>query len=195
MNNVEITLKEFFGLKEIKLNEAGLDAVKQQAGNAIAAFGWNAFADGLRNSIASSFDMSMGGILAAAWSKHRELQKFLDKPEATNYLRLAKSTVNSDHKPEVEVLLNEKAVAKCQFDVKFKLDIDGANLMIHEGKIKKITAVSGKASCTISYKGFELYKKESQQIDLPGEVEFNPGIVIRRAAEPVARVTHSLAAA
>lgn len=193
MNNVEVTLKEFFGLKEIKLNETGLEAVKQQAGSAVAAFGLNAFADGLRNSIASNFDMSIGGILAAAWSKRRELHKYLDKPEATNYLRLAKSTVNSDHKPEVEVLFNEKAVAKLQFEVKFKLEIDGANLMIHEGMLKKITAVSGKGSCTISYKGYELYKKESQNIDLPGEVEFNPGIVIR-AAE-AARVTQNLAAA
>lgn len=192
MNNVEVTLKEFFGMKEIKLNEAGLEAVKQQAGSAVAALGWNSFADGVRNSIASNFDMSIGGILAAAWSKRRELQKYLDKPEATNYLRLAKHTVNSDHKPEVEVLLNEKAVAKFQFEVKFKLDIEGANLMIHEGMIKKVTAVSGKASCTISFKGYELFKKESQQIDLPGEVEFNPGIVIRAAAQ-TARVTQSFA--
>jgi hypothetical protein len=193
MNTVEVTLKEFFGLKEIKLNEAGMEAVKQQAGAAISALSGNMFAEGLRNSIASNFDMSIGGILAAAWSKCRELQRYLDKPEATNYLRLAKHTVNSDHKPEVEVMLNEKAVAKLQFDVKFKLEIDGANLMVHEGMIKKVTAVSGKASCTISYKGYELYKKESQQIDLPGEVEFNPGIVIRPAVEP-ARVTHNLAA-
>jgi hypothetical protein len=194
MNNVEVTLKEFFGLKEIKLNEAGLEAVKQQAGNAVTALSLNTFAEGLRNSIASNFDMSIGGILAAAWSKQRELQKYLGKPEATNYLRLAKHTVNSDHKPEIEVLLNEKALAKFQFEVKFKLDIEGANLMIHEGMIKKVTAVSGKASCTISYKGYELYKKESQQIDLPGEVEFNPGIIIRQAAA-TARVTHSLVAA
>ncbi|MFN0111958.1 MAG: hypothetical protein ACKVZH_24115 [Blastocatellia bacterium] len=193
MNNVEVTLKEFFGLKEIKLNESGMEAVKQQAGKAVSAFGWNTFADGLKNSIASNFDMSIGGILAAAWSKRRELQKYLDKPEATNYLRLAKHTVNSDHKPEVEALLNEKALAKFQFEVKFKLDIEGANLLIHEGMIKKIIAVSGKGSCTISYKGYELYKKESQQIDLPGEVEFNPGIVIR-AAE-AARVTQNLVAA
>ncbi|MBP6820450.1 MAG: hypothetical protein KA368_02850 [Acidobacteria bacterium] len=192
MNNVEVTLKEFFGLKDIKLDETGLEAVKQQAGNAVAGFGWNAFAEGLKNSIASNFDMSIGGILAAAWSKRRELMKYLEKPEATNYLRLAKHTVSSDHKPEVEVLLNEKGVAKFQFEVKFKLDIEGANLMIHEGMLKKVTAVSGKGSCTISYKGYELYKKESQQIDLPGEVEFNPGIVIRSAAEP-ARVTQTFA--
>ena len=194
MNNVEVTLKEFFGLKEIKLNEAGLEAVKQQAGSAVSALSGNVLAEGLRNSIASNFDMSIGGILAAAWGKQRELQKYLGKPEATNYLRLAKHTVNSDHKPEIEVLLNEKALAKFQFEVKFKLDIEGANLMIHEGMIKKVTAVSGKASCTISYKGYELYKKESQQIDLPGEVEFNPGIIIRQAAA-TARVTHSLVAA
>lgn len=193
MNTVEVTLKEFFGLKEIELNEAGLDAVKQEAGNAVAAFGWTAFADGLKNSIASNFDISLEGILAAAWSKRRELQKYLDKPEATNYLRLAKHTVNSDHTPKVEVLLNEKSLKEYKFDVKFKLEIDGANLMIHEGMIKKVTAVSGKASCTISYNGYELYKKESKQIDLPGEVEFNPGIVIRPAVEP-ARVTHNLAA-
>lgn len=193
MNSVEVTLKEFFGLKEIKLNEAGMESVKQQAGSTISSFSPGVFAEGVKNSIASSFDTSIGGILAAAWSKRRELLKYLDKPDATNYLRLAKHTVNSDHKPEIEVLLNEKAVAKLQFDVKFKLEIDGANLMIHEGRIKKVTAVSGKASCTISYKGHELYKKESQQIDLPGEVEFNPGIVIRPAIEP-ARVTHNLAA-
>ena len=142
MNNVEVTLKEFFGLKEIKLNESGLDAVKQQAGNAVSALSGNVFAEGLRNSIVSNFGMSIGGILAAAWSKRRELQKYLDKPEATNYLRLAKHTVNSDHKPEIEVLLNEKALAQFQLDVKFKLEIEGANLMIHEGMIKKVTAVS-----------------------------------------------------
>jgi hypothetical protein len=188
MNNAEVTLKEFFGLKEIKLNESGLEAVKQQVANAVSALGLNTFADGLRNSIASNFDMSVGGILAAAWSKRRELQKYLDNAEATNYLRLAEHTVNSDHKPEVEVLINEKSVAKFQFEAQFKLEIHGANLMIHDGKIKKVIAVSGKGSCTISYKGHELFKKESQNIDLPGEVEFNPGIVIR-AADETSRIT------
>ena len=192
MNDVNITLKDFFGLKEAKLDAAGMEAVKHQAGDAISKFGGKAFADGLENALAGSFEMSLGGILAAAWSKRRELQKYLEKPEATNYLRLIKHTVNSDHKPEVEVMLNEKVVAKFQFEVKFKLEIDGANLMIHEGMIKKITAVSGKGSCTISYKGYELYKKESQQFDLPGEAEFNPGIVIRSSLEP-ARVTQSFA--
>lgn len=193
MNNAGLTLKEFFGLNEMKLNEAGLEAVKQDAGSVVSSFGVNAFSDGMKNSISSNFDMSIGGILALAWSKSRELQKYLDKPEATNYLRLAKTTVNSDHKPEVEILFNEKGVAKLKFEVKFKLDIEGANLTIHEGMIKKVAAISGKGSCTISYNGNELFKKESQQIDLPGEVEFNPGIVIRPAVEP-ARVTHNLAA-
>ncbi len=190
MNDVNVSLKEFFGLKEVKLNEAGMEAIKDQATDAVSKFGGSVFADGLRNAIAGSFDMTLGGILAAAWSKRRELHKFLEKPEATNYLRLAKHVVNSDHKPEVEVLFNEKVVAKFQFEVKFKLEIDGANLMIHEGMIKKVTAVSGKGSCTISYKGYELYKKESQQIDLPGDVEFNPGIVLRSAVEPP-RVTQT----
>jgi len=194
MNNVEVTLKEFFGLKEIKLNESGLEAVKQQVANAVSTLGLNTFADGLRNSIASNFDMSVGGILAAAWSKRRELQKYLDNPEATNYLRLAEHTVNSDHKPEVEVLINEKSVAKFQFEAQFKLEIYGANLMIQDGMIKKVIAVSGKGSCTISYKGIELLKKESQNIDLPGEVEFNPGIVIRAAGE-TSHVTQNLAPA
>jgi len=194
MNNVEVTLKEFFGLKEIKLNESGLEAVKQQVANAVSTLGLNTFADGLRDSIASNFDMSVGGILAAAWSKGRELQKYLDNAEATNYLRLAEHTVSSDHKPEVEVLINEKSVAKFQFEVQFKLEIHGANLMIHDGKIKKIIAVSGKGSCTISYEGHELFKKESQDIDLPGEVEFNPGIVIR-ATDETSRITQNLAPA
>ncbi len=192
MSDVNVSLKEFFGLKEIKLNEAGMEAIKNQAGDAISKFGWKTFADGLGNAIAGSFDMTLGGILAAGWSKRRELMKYLEKPEATNYLRLAKHVVNSDHKPEVEVLFNEKPVVKLQFEVKFKLEIDGANLMIHEGMIKKVTAVSGKGSCTIGYKGYELYKKESQQIDLPGEVEFNPGIVIRPSVES-ARVTQTFA--
>jgi hypothetical protein len=194
MNNVEVTLKEFFGLKEIRLNESGLEAVKQQVAKAVSALGWNTFADGLRDSIASNFDMSVGGILAAAWSKRRELQKYLDNPEATNYLRLAEHTVNSEHKPEVEVLINDKSVAKFQFEAQFKLEVHGANLMIHNGMIKKVVAVSGKGSCTISYKGYELFKKESQNIDLPGEVEFNPGIVIRAAGE-TAHNTQNLAPA
>jgi hypothetical protein len=194
MNNTGTTFREFFGFKDMKLNEAGLEAVKRDAGSVVSSFGVNVFADGMKNSITSNFDMSIEGILALTWSKRRELQKYLEKPEATNYLRLAKTTVNSDHKPEVEILLNEKGVAKLQFEVKFKLDIEGASLTIHEGMIKKITAISGKGSCTISYNSNELYKKESKQIDLPGEVEFNPGIVIRPQVE-TARVTHNLAAA
>ncbi len=138
MNEVNVTLNEFFGLKEVKLNEAGMEAVKNQAGDAIGKFGWKAVSDGLSNAIASTFEMSLGGILAAGWSKRRELMKYLEKPEATNYLRLAKHVVNSDHKPEVEVLFNEQPVVTLQFEVKFKLEIDGANLMIHEGMMVEV---------------------------------------------------------
>src|SRR5262249_46261681 len=150
MNDATITLKDFFGLQELKLNEEKLRAAASGGAakaieSTLAKFpgiGWRTVADGMEKALAKTFNFGMAELLAASWSKWVELQKYLDKPDAINYLRLAKHKVTSDHEPEVELLLNDHSLAKLKFKVTFELEIYGASLMIHEAMIKKVTAVS-----------------------------------------------------
>jgi hypothetical protein len=201
MNNATITLKDFFGLQELKLNKEQLKAasskdVTQAIESALAnlpGIGWQTVTDGLEKALAKAFNVGLAELLAATWSKWSELRKYLDEPEAVNYLRLAKHMVTSDHEPEVELLLNDLPLIKLKFKVIFELEIYGASLMIHEAMVRKVTAVSGKGSCKIKYEDYELFERESKIINLPGEVEFNPGIRISSTIGK-ARVTKTLAA-
>lgn len=201
MNN-NISLKEFFDLTEIKLNEKQLTIPSsEQAVQGVRAaltkfsgLSWETVGDSASKALANTFTMSLGDVMAKAWGQYTELRKYMEKPEVINYLRLAKHVVVSEHAPEVEVVYQGVSLAKFKFKAKFELELYGASLMIHERKIKKLMGVSGKGVCKFSHGPYEFFKKESKTIDLLGEVTFDPGIALNffdkesRVTQPVVTV-------
>src|SRR5262249_29777632 len=104
------------------------------------------------------------------------------KPNDVNYVELVKHTLSSEHHPEVELLINQSSMGKVKFDVTFEIEIDGAKLKIQDGKIKQLRTATCKGVCKIEYGDYELLKKASRELELPGMVDLGEGIAIPVAA-------------
>jgi len=192
--NTAITLRDFFGLKEINLSQQQLAGIERQQATQVVFSAVTKFSTlspqdlcaGIADAMGQTLDISLPEFLAATWCKARELRKYTDKtkykPNDVNYVELVKHTLSSEHQPEVELLINHSSVGKVKFDVTFEIEIDGAKLKIQDGKIKQLRAVTCKGVCKIEYGDYELLKKASRDLELPGMVDLGEGIAIPAAA-------------
>ncbi len=190
MNNAAITVRDFFGLQEIKLSDEQISGIERQqitqrvfdAVSGLSSLTRRDVAGVVAESIGETLKIGLPDLLAATWCKSRELRKFLDrekyKPEDVNYVELVKHSVSSDHEPEVELLLNDSPMGKLRFKVTLELEVDGAVLKIQDARIRELRAIACKGICKVKYGEYELLEKESEEIKFPGVVDLGEGFAI-----------------
>lgn len=126
-------------------------------------------------------------VLMAGWRKYRELLAYAD-PErhprgAQNEVPLAKHTFRSAWKPEVDILVNGAPVATLTFDVELELSLEGAVLVIQDGKVMTIATGECESSGKVSFHDRVLVERKSGTQALPGVIRFRDGIPL----DPLAR--------
>jgi hypothetical protein len=190
MNKSDLTLRDFFGSVNFELRADELDQLAEQpatkeAAAAIAqdaALSQRELADRLGQTLGHLFDLGLPDLLINAWFKARELRKYADPKQYTpgeiNEVELAQHEISSKHKPKLELQLNRKKLYEFAFDAALELEISGAVLLIQDGKIKEMRALTGKGSCQLKYGEHEIWKRESEEYKLPGVVSFGAGIAI-----------------
>jgi hypothetical protein len=120
--------------------------------------------------------------MVKAWNKYRELLKYTDKekypPDVSVLVPLAEHTIKSEHKPYIEILINDKSVGKIDFNINISLTLKGIILKIRDGKIKEIQTGSCKGKGTIKCEDLVILEKETESFSLPGSINLGEGIPI-----------------
>jgi len=136
----------------------------------------------IEKNIEEFLNIPIQDIMLSAWAKHGFLQKYIDKkkypPKETIVVHLTEHTVESEHHPYIEILINNKPVLKIQFDISVALEIKGVGLVIKGGKIKEIQSGKYKGNGIIKYKNTIILKRESIPISLPGSINLGSGVSI-----------------
>jgi hypothetical protein len=113
-------------------------------------------------------------VLARAWKQSRTLRESLEStrrsPSETVFLPLVDHSISSEQRPYIEVLQNERPIARLVFPVSVALRLEGMVLKIQDGKIKEILAGNIKIKGTVKFGDFVLLEKDFQPIPLPGSV-------------------------
>lgn len=126
-------------------------------------------------------------VLMAGWRKYRELLAYADPerhtPGAQDEVPLAKHTFRSAWKPEVDILVNGAPVATLTFDVELELSLEGAVLIIQDGKVMTIATGECESSGKVSFHDRVLVERKSGTQALPGVIRFRDGIPL----DPLAR--------
>jgi hypothetical protein len=126
--------------------------------------------------------LDVGRLLAGAWKKCAELQKYGDPkaypPDETVLVELAEHTIRSSHRPHVDVMVGESRVQRIDFDLELTLAIKGAVLTVRDGKIRAVSVGSCKGGGELSYKGCSILKRASRDVPLPGKFEFEEPVTI-----------------
>ena len=122
--------------------------------------------------ICELFNVPLPNILVTSWKKvgdlRTELEKSRNAPEQVKYIELAQHTINSEHKPHLEMRIKELPVKKIEFTVKLVFTLKGFVLKIQGGAIQEIQTGACEVKGTISYAGQVIVEKKVTPIKLPG---------------------------
>jgi hypothetical protein len=190
MSGQQATLRQFFSYTEDKLSKTSLSSA--ESFNSMKTIKENILAEAktalpisfsdITKKIGDLLDIPISDILATAWNKCGLLLKYTDKekypPDKIYFVHLAEHTIKSEHKPYMEITLDEKPVGKINFNVTLSLTLKGIILKIQDGRIKGINPGECKGKGAIQCEGAMLLEQETESFSLPGSVDFGEGIPI-----------------
>ena len=186
MDSSEITLHQFFAPKEDALStiesSKRMEALKEKIQKESTAIKWPVALNEITKKVGDLLNISVIDIMVKAWNKYRELLKYTDKekypPDVSVLVPLTEHTIKSEHKPYVEILINEKPVGKIDFNINISLTLKGMILKIQDGKIKEIKTGSCKGKGNVKLEDLVIMEKETESISLPGSINLGDGVAI-----------------
>ncbi len=157
--------------------------LKERLAKEVKGIPWGGVLHNIRERFEPLLDVGLPDILAGAWNKYRLLLKYLDKekypPEEVILVPLVDHTIQSEHHPHLELLIDEKSIGKIEFQITLSLTLEGFTLKIQDGKIKEILTGTCKGEGTIKCENAVLVERELAPIRLPGSIDLGEGLPIR----------------
>jgi len=138
--------------------------------------------------ICELFNVPLPDVMVTSWKKVGGLQALLEKsrnsPDEVMYLELAQHSINSEHKPHLEMRIKDLPVKKIEFLVKLVFNLKGFVLKIKAGAIQEIQTGACEVKGTISYAGNVIVEKKLTPIKLPGTVRVPAALGLFQAPAP-----------
>lgn len=191
MTSATRTLRDFFALADDDQAAQRVAALESRAALSTLArtisadagsAGWQRALIDVGRTIPDLLQVDLGSVLAGAWKKGGELGRFADvhqyAPDETILVELTTHVVTSQHRPHLDVLLNDQTCGRLDFMVEIALRVEGAVLTIKHGKIWKATTGACTASGRITCEGQTLSERPAVPVQLPGMLVFDQPIPI-----------------
>ena len=157
---------------------AGLDAgaeskeIKDAIASAAPGLPLGAVVDGVARAVRELLDVPVSDVLVGAWERARDLraaiQKTRESADATELVPLLSHTITSEHRPYVEIVKGEVAIARLVFPVKLEFRLEGVVLRVRQGRISDILAGTVKVKATMKFGDFVVFEKALTPISIPG---------------------------
>lgn len=168
------TLREVFELPEHgegDPDDGRWQAIEERIGQEIKGIKWSAAMSDLVPKICDLLEIKVDGVLLTAWKKASEIKAVLEKsrqtPEETTYVELAEHTINSEHKPSIDVKLRGAKVKTIALLVQLGFKLRGFVLKIKNGGIVEMQAGQCEVKGTIKFSGLTIAEKKLAPIKLP----------------------------
>ena len=179
------TLREVFELPQNGEGDPSGDrwqAVEKRISEEMKGIKWTAAMSDLVPKICELLEIKVDDVLLRAWKKamaiRTAIQNSKQSPEQTTYLELAEHTVNSEHKPSIDVKLKGAKIKSIALQVQLGFKLQGFVLKIKNGAIVELQAGQCEVKGTIKLSGLTIAEKKLSPIKLPLIIP------IPRAAEP-----------
>ena len=138
--------------------------------------------------ICELFNVPLPDLLVTSWKKVGSLQELLEKsrnsPDEVMYLELASHTINSEHKPHIEMRIKDLPVKKIEFLVKLVFNLKGFVLKVKDGAITEVQTGACEVKGTVSFAGQVIAEKKLSPIKLPGTIRVPASLGIFRPTSP-----------
>lgn len=167
---------------EKSLDGEAFNSMRQSYAEKPVSMPWPGLSKEIQSKAGDLLSVSLPDILIRAWNKAGILNKYINKekydPEEVFLIELKEHTITSQHKPYLDVEVNNKSIGRINFEIDLELAVQGIILKIQDAKIKQIRTGSLKISGTINCEGLEIAKKKSKEVNLPGKIDLGEGIPI-----------------
>lgn len=178
MSNQHTTLNEFFSLKEVKKDQLSeieskskVATLKERIKEKAKEIDWPAAFEAIIKKAEDLLDIEIPDIMIGAWKKYAELAKYTDAeeypPDETYLVPLAEHTITSNHKPHIDILVNDHKLGSINFSIDLSLALKGFVLKIQAAKITEILTGSCQAKGSLKCEDFTLLEKQSEPLSLP----------------------------
>lgn len=156
-------------------------ALKGQIGG-ISNVAWKDVSDEIGKEIGTLLDVGLTDIFLGAWTKYEQLRKYRNAekypPDETILVPLSKHVITSIHKPYIEVLVDEKSIARINFYLRLQLSLEGVVLKVRDGKVWEVKAGTCQGEASLTAGKLPLIEQKSINIGLPGTIILRDGIEI-----------------
>lgn len=184
-----ITLQAFLGVQALSDQQAEivwagecLSKVKRQLAGKVPGPFWSSARRTIDQALHGLLSLPVQDILGGAWSQYRSLLEYRDRkkhpPEEVALHPLLEHAIESSHKLEIEIVLNDYQMGTLDFEVKLAFEIETAILKIQDGKIMEVELGSCMGSGALMFGSAELFKRETSKLELPKVISFPNGVTI-----------------
>ncbi len=189
------TLRQIFELpeKDTDPSDDRWQAFQERVGKEVKGIKWTATVPDLAPKVCELLDIKIPDVLATAWKKVADIQAVIEKskktPDETIYLELAQHTINSEHKPSIDVKIKGATVKKIELVIQLGFNLKGFLLKIQNGAITEMETGQCEAKGTIKYGGLTIAEKKLEPIKLPFSIQMSdlfipvPGVEEEKAPE------------
>ena len=154
--------------------DAGAEAreIKEALANAAPGLPLGTVLDGIGRAVQDLLDVPVSDILVGAWNRSRDLKAAIEKTrasdDATELVPLLGHTITSEHRPSVEIVKDEVAIARLVFPLTLEFRLEGVVLRVRKGRIREILAGTVKVKATMKFGDFVVFDKALAPISIPG---------------------------
>lgn len=145
----------------------------------VPEFDWGMVESAAFDAYAQMLDVRLVDIFCGAWVRLRELQEYLDTDkhphDEVSMVPLAKHSIESSHRPSLELHYRGQKLAELVFDVQLELQMEGFVLKIQDGRIREVEAGSFRGSGTVKCRDQVLATAATPEFRLPGRVDLGEG--------------------
>jgi hypothetical protein len=123
-------------------------------------------------------------IFLTSWKKTNVLQNLLEEsqesPEALVNLELGDHTINSQHRPHIEVRIKNTPIKKIEFTLRLVFTLKGFVLKIQNGAIREMRTGKCEVRGTLEYQGLTIAEKKLAPINLPASIPLEGAKAVRQ---------------
>jgi hypothetical protein len=187
MTETVATLSALLGLDDRSRAEARSTALARggrfAASKLIAGPLRLAAAAGVIDASVALLQSPLAEILGDAWSKAREIAKYADPnkypPDAVNEVALGGHEIALKRKPSLEIVLDGAPTGvTVPCELKLKLELKSVMLRIQGGRIVGARVGDFLGGGSYACAGVTLAERKTSPFRLPGDVVFNPGVIV-----------------
>jgi hypothetical protein len=162
--------------------DAGAESqeIREALANAAPGLPIGTVLDGVARAVQELLDVPVTDILGGAWARARDLraaiQKTRESADATELVPLLGHTITSEHRPCVEIVKDDVAIARLVFPLKLDLRLEGVILRVRQGRISEVLSGTVKIKATMKFGDIVVLERALAPISIPGALEVAPAV-------------------